>query len=117
MNASSGANILSSEIAMTPKANSSTYTNVWFINEGSVANASAVFATQADPSFSANNGTILTPSLETHFGQNAAAVALGHTPSTVNDAYFKGTGYWAGFDNEYMQYDQIFVSITISPSS
>jgi endo-beta-N-acetylglucosaminidase D len=85
--------------------------------DGSIANASANFAAQASPSSPANNGSILTPSLETHIGQNAAAVALGHTPSTINDAYLKGTGDYAGFNFEYIQYDQIFVYITTSPSS
>jgi len=113
MNASGGAN----EIYMTPKANSSTVTNVWFTNDGSIANASANFAAQADLSSGPNNSTVLTPSLESHIGSDAATVALGHTPSTVNDAYFKGTGDWAGFDNEYIQYDQIFVYSTLSPSS
>ncbi len=113
MNASGGAN----EIYMTPKANSSTVTNVWFTNDGSIAKASADFATQPDPSSGPNNSTVLTPSLESHIGSDVATVALGHTPSTVNDAYFKGTGDWAGFDNEYIQYDQIFVYITLSPSS
>jgi hypothetical protein len=113
MNASGGAN----EIYMTPKANSSTVTNVWFHNDGSVSNASTDFATQADPSSGPNNSTVLTPSLESHIGSDAATVALGHTPSTVNDAYFKGTGDWVGFDNEYIQYDQISVYITTSPSS
>ncbi|MFZ1021945.1 MAG: hypothetical protein WCE82_01905 [Halobacteriota archaeon] len=52
----------------------------------------------------------------THFGQQAATVALGHAPTTVNDAYLKGTGESAGVDNEYIQYDQFFIMTTVTQS-
>lgn len=53
----------------------------------------------------------------THFGQQAATVALGHAPTTVNDTRCKGTGDNAGVDNEYIQYDQIFIQIGVTAKS
>ena len=47
----------------------------------------------------------------TSFGLQAATVALGHVPSTVNDVYVKGTGNNEGIDNEYIQYDSLFVQV------
>jgi hypothetical protein len=47
----------------------------------------------------------------TSFGLQAATVALGHVPSTVNDVYVKGTGNNKGIDNEYIQYDSLFVQV------
>ncbi len=53
----------------------------------------------------------------THFGQQAATVALGHAPTTVNDTYCKGTGNNAGVDNEYIQYDQILIQTGVTAKS
>jgi hypothetical protein len=52
-----------------------------------------------------------------HFAQQTATVALGHVPTTVNDAYLKGTGEYTGVDDEYLQYAQLFVQTTVTPSS
>ncbi len=77
-------------------------------NEGSTDAASSSFKTFSTciPGFVLDLGSV------THFGQQAATVALGYTPTTVNDVYCKGTGKWAGVDNEYIQYDQLLISTT-----
>jgi hypothetical protein len=53
------------------------------------------------------NQSELAPGFETHFGQQAATVALGHGPTTVLDVYIK-TNFG---DSEYIQYDNILVTI------
>jgi len=37
-----------------------------------------------------------------------------NAPTIVNDFYCKGTGDYVGVDNEYIQYDQLVVSTTVS---
>jgi len=78
-------------------------------NEGSIAAASNFFKTS--PCISSD---IKTPGSVTHLGQQAATVALGHAPTTVNDVYCKGTGDYLGVDNEYIQYDQLIVITTVT---
>jgi hypothetical protein len=99
---------------MTPIADGNTITNVVFSDEGTIANATSTFSAQTNPG---PVDSTLTPALETHIGEQAATVALGHTPTVVNDAFFKGTGDQAGFNYEYLQYDQIGVVVIITPAS
>jgi hypothetical protein len=77
-------------------------------NEGSTDAASSSFETFS----TCISGDVKDPGSVTHFGQQAATIALGHTPTTVNDVYCKGTGKLAGVDNEYIQYDQLLISTT-----
>ena len=79
-------------------------------NEGSTDAASSLFKSLS----TGVSGDVLDLGSNTHFGQQAATVALGHAPTTVNDAYLKGTGEYAGVDNEYLQYDQLFVMTTVT---
>jgi hypothetical protein len=58
-----------------------------------------------------SSGDIKDLGSNTLFGQQAATVALGHAPTTVNDVYCKGTGDYVGVDNEYIQYDQLFIIV------
>lgn len=78
-------------------------------NEGSVDAASNFFKTS--PCISSD---IKAPGSVTHLGQQAATVALGHAPTTVNDVYCKGTGDYLGVDKEYIQYDQLIVITTVT---
>ena len=77
-------------------------------NEGARQAAAGVNSLSASD-ISSMDGVRSTP---TSFGLQAATVALGHTPSTVNDVYVKGRGNWEGIDSEYVQYDSLFVQVT-----
>jgi hypothetical protein len=81
-------------------------------NEGSTDAASSLFKSLS----TGVSGDVPDIGSNTHFGQQAATVALGHAPTTVNDAYLKGTGESAGVDNEYIQYDQFFIMTTVTQS-
>jgi len=82
-------------------------------NEGSIEAASNSFKILSTPS--PGSGDKLELGSITYFGQQAATVALGHAPTVVQDAYLKGTtGINAGVDNEYIQYDQLFVLIQVT---
>jgi len=58
-----------------------------------------------------NSSETNAPNSVTGFGKQAATAAFGHTPNVANDAYLKGVGSWTGSDTEYLQYDQIVISI------
>ncbi|MGZ4911906.1 MAG: hypothetical protein ACXV5B_02120 [Halobacteriota archaeon] len=88
-------------------------TTAYIRNEGSIDAASRTYTSL---STCASSDIKDTASI-THFGQQAATVALGHAPTTVNDTYCKGTGDNAGVDNEYIQYDQIFIQAAITAKS
>ncbi|MGZ4934457.1 MAG: hypothetical protein ACXV49_08170 [Halobacteriota archaeon] len=88
-----------------------TTTHAQVTNYGTTAAATGVYKMFATPA----SGGVSTPASVTHFGEQAATVALGHTPTTVNDYYLKGTD--VGTDNEYIQYDQLFVETTVTSSS
>ncbi len=82
-------------------------------NEGSVDAANRTFeALSTCVSEDTNDSSNVT-----HFGQQAATVALGHAPTTANDAYCRGTGELAGVDNEYIQYDQLFIQTVVTTKS
>lgn len=85
------------------------YSPVEIRNEGSIADASRVFKSLS----TCNPGEVKDPKSTTYFGLQEATVALGHAPTTVNDAYCKGTGTDAGSDVEYIQYDQLFIIRTV----
>lgn len=82
-------------------------------NEGSIDAASSAFKTASK----CLSGGIEDAGSKTSFGLDEATVALGHTPTTVNDVYCKGTGEYAGIDTETIQYDQLIVTTTVTPSS
>ena len=88
-----------------------TITHAQVTNYGTTAAATSVYNLFATPA----GGSVPSPASVTHFGEQAATVALGHTPTTVNDYYLKGTD--VGTDNEYIQYDQLFVETTVTSSS
>jgi hypothetical protein len=71
----------------------------------SEASASVTSLSASDISSGGVQGT------PTNFGLQAATVALGHAPSTVNDVYVKGTGNNEGVGTEYIQYDSLFVQV------
>jgi hypothetical protein len=81
-------------------------------NYSSTEEASSAFKTLSAP----DSRSTLAPESVTHFGQQAATVALGHAPSTVQDVYIRGTGDYAGIDNEYIQYDQLLIAINMVPA-
>jgi hypothetical protein len=64
-----------------------------------------------------SNGGVNSPSLVTGFGLQAATVALGHTPSTVNDVYVKGTGNNEGINTEYFLYDSLLILVMTTTTS
>ncbi len=74
-------------------------------NEGSVEAANSTFETLSTCASGDINGS----SNITYFGLQAAKDALGHEPTTINDVYCTGTDEFAGVDNEYIQYDQLFI--------
>jgi hypothetical protein len=82
-------------------------------NYSSTDEASGVFRSLSTP----DSTNKLAPGCATYLGQQAATVALGHAPSTVQDVYLKGIGQWAGVDNEYIQFDHIVMLIDIYPVS
>lgn len=84
-------------------------TSAGISNYGTTATATGIFNMMATPI----SDSVSSPASVTHFGQQAATVALGHTPMTINDYYLKGTGNYAGVNNEYIQYDQLFISTTV----
>jgi len=51
------------------------------------------------------------PGLVTHFGLDAATAGLGHAPSAVKDIYVKGTGDNNGVNEEYIQYDSLYLDV------
>jgi len=79
-------------------------------NYGTTAAATGIYKMMATPI----SNSVSSPASVTYFGEQAATVALGHTPTTVNDYYSKGTGDYAGLDNEYIQYDQLFIATTVT---
>jgi hypothetical protein len=82
-------------------------------DRGTVDAASTAFNTLKTPDSTQKSD----PGNETGFGRAAATAALGHTPTVKNDAYLTGTGNWAGINNEYLQYDQIFIQIEYTAPS
>ena len=85
-------------------------TTVSIVNEGSIDAASRMFKSHS----TCLSHSILDIGSNTHFGQQAATVALGHAPTTVNDVYCKGTDTFSGADNEYLQYDQLYISTLVT---
>jgi hypothetical protein len=73
----------------------------------SEASASVNFLSGQDIS----NGYVNSPGLTTNFGLQAATVALGHAPSEVKDIFVKGTGNNAGMNEEYIQYDSLYIDV------
>jgi len=53
----------------------------------------------------------------TSFGLQAATTAFGHTPTTINDVYVKGTGDNEGINTEYIQYESLFIQVIYTTSS
>ena len=96
----------------------------WTTSNGTNANVAISDTTVADATSSFNSLStpqsgvdVSSPTQVTLWGQQAATSALGHAPTTVNDAYLKGTGDSAGVDSEYIQYDSIFMGITYAPAA
>ena len=89
-------------------------TTVEIRNEGSTENASGTFSVLSTPTAGVD---VKDPSKVTHFGEAAVTAALGHPPTTVNDVYLRGVGdQYQGVDNEYIQYDQIFIQTLTTPA-
>ncbi len=79
-------------------------------NEGSVDAANRTFEALS----ACTSGDASRSSGATHFGQHATTDALGYAPTTVKDVYCTGTGEFAGIDNEYIQYDQLFIQTVVT---
>jgi hypothetical protein len=94
--------------------NGSTITTVEIRNEGSTENASRTFSVLSTPTAGAD---VKDPTKVTLFGETAVTTALGHQPTTVKDVYVRGVGDYQGVDNEYIQYDQIFIDTLVTPST
>ena len=108
-----GSNVGGGEVFVSFQ-NGSTITTVEIRNEGSTENASRTFSVLSTPTAGVD---VKDPSKVTHFGETAVTTALGHPPTTVNDVYLRGVGdQYQGVDNEYIQYDQIFIQTLTTPA-